>query len=163
MLITLARIWRKVGVKLAFLAVKFLCIGRGVTLNGNIGPLRRIFCVYFQPLIKAWFGVWLNRIGRAFRFAHATINAFVGMDNQHVFAFIEAIHRANFHAIHIFTFNAIFSDDVGHDFPVLLRWESHSGVKLRMHPLFRHLNLRITALHWGRALVFQPGPALLPL
>jgi hypothetical protein len=36
------------------------------------------------------------------------------MDDQHVFAFIEAVHRADFDTIHEFAFDAGFGDDVGH-------------------------------------------------
>jgi hypothetical protein len=36
------------------------------------------------------------------------------MDDQHVRAFIEAVDRTNFHAVHIFALDAIFRDDVGH-------------------------------------------------
>jgi hypothetical protein len=37
------------------------------------------------------------------------------MDNQHVFALVEAIYGANFHAVGIFALDAILCDDVGHD------------------------------------------------
>jgi hypothetical protein len=36
------------------------------------------------------------------------------MDDQHVFAFVEAVHRTHLHAIHEFALNAAFVDDVGH-------------------------------------------------
>src|SRR5205085_10721726 len=43
------------------------------------------------------------------------IDAFVGVDDQHVLAFVEAIHRAHFDAVHVLAADAGFSDDVGHD------------------------------------------------
>jgi hypothetical protein len=36
------------------------------------------------------------------------------MNDEHVFALVEAIHGANFDAIHVFTSDAIVVDDVGH-------------------------------------------------
>jgi hypothetical protein len=36
------------------------------------------------------------------------------MDDQHVLALVEAIHRADFNAIGIFAFDAGFRDDVSH-------------------------------------------------
>jgi hypothetical protein len=37
------------------------------------------------------------------------------MDHEHIFALVETIHGANFDAIHIFAFDAVFDDDIGHD------------------------------------------------
>jgi hypothetical protein len=50
----------------------------------------------------------------AFGDAHTAVDAFVGMNDEHVFAFIEAIDRAYFHAIGVFAFDAIVGDDIGH-------------------------------------------------
>jgi hypothetical protein len=36
------------------------------------------------------------------------------VDHQHVFANIEAVHRTDFHTIHVFAVDAIFGDDIGH-------------------------------------------------
>jgi uncharacterized ferritin-like protein (DUF455 family) len=36
------------------------------------------------------------------------------MDHEHVLAFVEAVHRTDFHAIHILALDAIFRDDIGH-------------------------------------------------
>jgi hypothetical protein len=36
------------------------------------------------------------------------------MDDQHVVALVETVHRANLNAIGIFAFDAGFSDDVSH-------------------------------------------------
>src|SRR5580698_11167843 len=41
------------------------------------------------------------------------------MDNQHVLAFIEAIHRTHLHTIHVFASDADFSNDKGHYAPKL--------------------------------------------
>jgi hypothetical protein len=36
------------------------------------------------------------------------------MDDQHVLALIEAIHGADLDAVHVFAFDAIIVDDIGH-------------------------------------------------
>jgi hypothetical protein len=36
------------------------------------------------------------------------------MDHEHVLALVEAVHRADFHAIHILALDAVFRDDIGH-------------------------------------------------
>ena len=59
-------------------------------------------------------GVGLDGVGGAFRLAHAAIDAFVRMDDQHVLALVEAVYRADLNAIGIFAFDAGFSDDVSH-------------------------------------------------
>jgi hypothetical protein len=50
------------------------------------------------------------------------------MDDQHVLALVEAVHRADFNAIGIFAFDAGFSDDVSHpklrNGPILSGWRS---------------------------------------
>ena len=105
------------GFKLAFNTIKLFGSFRRITLDRDVWPFWRIFRVNLQPLVEAWLGVWLDRVSWAFRLTNAAVNAFIGMDNQHVFAFVKAIHGANFHAIHIFAFDAVFSDDVGHGVP----------------------------------------------
>lgn len=112
--ITFARFSREVLVELAVFALMLISIGGSVLLGGDIGPFRRKFGVQFQPLLKARFGVRQNRFGRAFGFANAAIDAFAGVDYQHVFAFVEAVDGANLDAIHEFTTDAGVSDDVGH-------------------------------------------------
>jgi hypothetical protein len=36
------------------------------------------------------------------------------MNDEHVLAFVEAVHRAYFHAIHVLALDATLVDDVGH-------------------------------------------------
>ena len=117
--VALARIRREIGVKFAGLAFKFLGIGRCLALDGDIGPFGSVFSVQLQPLLKARLGIGLDCISGAFRLTHAAIDAFIGVNDQHVFAFVETIHGADFHAIHIFALDAVFIDDVGHGDPKL--------------------------------------------
>jgi hypothetical protein len=36
------------------------------------------------------------------------------VDHQHVFADIEAVHRTDFYAIHVFAVDAILADNISH-------------------------------------------------
>jgi hypothetical protein len=39
------------------------------------------------------------------------------MDDEHVLALVEAVHRADLDAIHILALDAVLGDDVGHGDP----------------------------------------------
>ena len=91
-----------------------LGVGRGGLLGGDIRPALGILGVERQPLLEPWLGVRLDRLDRAFRLAHTTINAFVGMDDEHVLAFIEAVDRTYLYTVHQLALDATFIDDVGH-------------------------------------------------
>jgi hypothetical protein len=56
----------------------------------------------------------INCFCRAFWFAECAVDAFVGVNNEKVRAFVKAIYRADFYAICIFTFDAIFTNDKCH-------------------------------------------------
>src|SRR6185437_14474391 len=105
---------RKIFLELAFDPFEFLGISRGILLLGDIRPGLGVLGVYFEPLLQCRFGVGLDRVGRAFRLTYAAIDAFVRVDDEHVFAFVKAVHRADFDAVGIFALNAGFSDDVSH-------------------------------------------------
>src|SRR5262249_52467475 len=91
-----------------------LGVGRGFLFAGDIGPDFRVIRVEFEELLQARLGVGLDRVYRAFRFADATIDAFVGVDDEHVLALVETVHAEHLDAIHVFALNAFFVDDVGH-------------------------------------------------
>jgi len=92
----------------------FLRIGRRFLLGGDVRPGLGEFRVDTQPLLRAWLGVGLDRVHWAFGFADTAIDAFVRVDHKHIFALVEAIHGADLHAVHVFAFDAIVVDDVGH-------------------------------------------------
>ena len=91
-----------------------LGVGRGVLFGRDVGPDLGEFRVDTQPLLDARLGIGLDRIDRAFRLANPAIDAFIGVDDQHVFALVEAIYRADLDAVRVFAFDAIVVDDVGH-------------------------------------------------
>jgi hypothetical protein len=66
---------------------------------------------FFEPRLD----VGKDRFRGAFRLADTAVDAFVRVDYQHVVAFVEAVDRADLHAIHVFATNAIVGDDEGHD------------------------------------------------
>ena len=76
--------------------------------SGLVEPAGRV-------LVEARFRVGDDRFGGAFRFADTAINALVGVDDEHVLAFVEAIHRTYLHAIHIFALYAIVGNNISHE------------------------------------------------
>src|SRR5260370_40181185 len=58
--------------------------------------------------------VRLDRLGRAFRLADAAVDALVGVNDQHVGALVEAVHRADLHAVHVLTLYAVLDNHIGH-------------------------------------------------
>src|SRR5215208_3608044 len=111
--ITRARIWRK---KLEFvgLPVPLLPVGRWHFFDRNIWPDFRVFRIQRQPFLKPWFGISLDGIDGTFRFANATVDAFVRMDDEHILALVEAVHGAHSDAVHGFAANATLVHDIGH-------------------------------------------------
>src|SRR6476646_2200813 len=109
-----ARVGRKIFVVLAFLALVIVGVGRAVLLARDVRPIGRETRIELEPFFKPVLGIRKKRFGRAFRLAHAAIDAFVGVDDQHHFALVETIHWTNLDAIHVFAFDAGVGDDVGH-------------------------------------------------
>src|SRR5882762_4804491 len=110
----LARVLREELGELVFYALPFIGIRRRLALAGDIRPGGRIFAVQLEPFFGDGLAVRHDRLGGAFRFANAAIDAFIRVDDQHVLAFVEAIHRANFDAIHVLALDAGFGDDISH-------------------------------------------------
>src|SRR5437868_1092800 len=90
-----SRIRRKIFLELAFHTLEFLRVGRLVLLLGDVRPALGVLGVDLEPLLEPGLGVRLDGVGRAFRLAHAAVDAFVRMDHQHVLALVEAIDGAD--------------------------------------------------------------------
>ena len=114
LLITGARISGKMLLELIGDDFPFLRVGRRSLLGRDIGPRFCEFGVDTEPLLNAGLGVGLDRVDRAFRLANTAIDALIRMDDQHIFALVKAVDRADLDAIHVFTFDAIVVDDIGH-------------------------------------------------
>ena len=110
-LVALARIWREI-LKLIRLTFPFFGIYRRVAFDSYIGPGFCVISVELEPLLGSVLGVGLDRFDRTFRLTYPTIDAFVGMDDEHVFALVETIDGANLHAIHQLALDAGFIDDI---------------------------------------------------
>ena len=67
-----------------------------------------------QVPLEAGLRVGLDGLRRAFGLADAAIDALVGVDDEHVVALVEAIHRTHLDAVQVLALNAVFADDVGH-------------------------------------------------
>src|SRR5690606_9408585 len=76
----------EVPIELAFLALMLVGVGGRVLLLGDVRPFGGISGVELQPLFQPAFRVRQDRFGRAFRLAHAAVDAFAGIDHQHVLA-----------------------------------------------------------------------------
>src|SRR5665811_2567394 len=44
----------------------------------------------------------------------SAIDALFRVNDEHVFAFVEAIDRTHLHAVHVFALDAVVGDDIGH-------------------------------------------------
>src|SRR5581483_2623145 len=71
--------------------------------------------------------VSVDRIDGAFWNAHGAVDAFVGVDDQHVRPLFEAIHRADVDAVGVFALDAGFGNDVGHGSPRMRRLALERG------------------------------------
>src|SRR5262245_46054896 len=95
------------------LPLPLLRVRRGRFFDRNIWPDSCVFRIQRQPFLKPGFAISLDGIDGAFRFAYATVDAFVRMDDEHVLALVEAVHGAHLDAVHGFAANAAIVDDVG--------------------------------------------------
>ena len=111
---SIAFAWRRRKI-LAFIRLAFPLLRirwRGF-LYRDVGPGLGVFCVDAEPLFETGLGVRFDSLDRAFRFAHAAVDAFVRMNDEHVLAFVEAVHRSDFDAVHQLALDAAFINDVG--------------------------------------------------
>src|ERR1700689_4706451 len=91
--------WRKIFLELALHTLEILGVGRRFFLLGDVRPTLGIFGIHLEPLFQTGLGIGLDGIRRAFRFAPTAVDAFIGMDDQHVVTLVEAIHRTDLNAI----------------------------------------------------------------
>ena len=70
--------------------------------------------VELQPFVEPGLRVGFDGLDGALRLADAAIDAFVGVDDEHVLAFVKTVDRADLDAIHVFAADAGFGDDIGH-------------------------------------------------
>ena len=110
----LSRGFREVLFELSSLTIALVCLGKRVFLGDDHRPKLGILTIELDPFFGVWFGIRADSVCRALGFAHTAVDAFIGVDDQHVLAFVETIDRANLHAVGVFALNAGVVDDVGH-------------------------------------------------
>ena len=98
--------------ELVRLPLPLLPVGRGCFFDRNIWPDFRVFRIQRQPFINSWFGISFDGIDGTFRFADATVDAFVRVDDKHILALVEAVYGAHGDAVHGFAANAAIFDNV---------------------------------------------------
>jgi len=113
-LVPFTRVLAEIFGEFVGLADKGVGIGGRRLLGRDVGPSLGILSVDVEPTIEARLGVRLDGVDRAFRLADPAVDALVGMNDEHVLALVEAVHRTDFDAIGVFALDANFSDDVGH-------------------------------------------------
>ena len=98
------------------LAAPLVCIGRGRFLAADFWPFTRQVCINLEELLLIFGEIFFRHDGidRAFRHAQSAIDALFGVDYQEIWPLMEAFDGANFHAVGVFTFNAVFKDDERH-------------------------------------------------
>src|SRR5262249_60846307 len=97
MLIALAGLGREFRL-LAGLSFPLLGVFRRLALDRDVGPHLGVFGVQREPLLQAGLGIGLDGVDRTFRLAHPPINALVGVNDEHVLAFVADVESAYLHA-----------------------------------------------------------------
>ena len=82
----------------------------------DAGPVLGLLRVQRDQVVQAGGNVLLclDRLDRTLRDADRAVDAFIGVDDEHVRTFPEAIHRTDVHAVGVLAANAGFKDDVRH-------------------------------------------------
>jgi hypothetical protein len=62
-----------------------------------------------------------DRVDRAFGNTQRAVNAFIGVDDQHVGAFAKTIYRAHINAVGILALDAALDNNVSHSIPSGIR------------------------------------------
>jgi hypothetical protein len=112
--IAFARLRGEIFFELAGFPVMLFCAVGRIPFDGDVWPDLGIVGIKLQPGFKTRLGVGLDRFSRAFRLTDATVDTFVRMNDEHILAFVEAVHWTHFHAVHVFALDAVFDDDISH-------------------------------------------------
>src|SRR5215831_9556119 len=113
-LIPRAWLGREVLLEFVLLVAEIVRVRRCFLLGRDVGPGLGVLAIELQPLLKPRLGVGLDCVHRALRLTDPAVDAFVGVDDEHVLAFVEAVDWAHFHAVRELALDAVLVDDVGH-------------------------------------------------
>ena len=111
--VALTGIGREELLELVRNAVELFGISGRFAFDRDVWPNGRVFGIELEPALKSGLGVGEYGFGRTFRLAHAAVDALVGMDDEHVLAFIEAVDRTHLHAVHVFALDAVVGHHIG--------------------------------------------------
>src|SRR4029077_16206924 len=106
LILAFARFFAEILFEFVFFVLERVGIGGRLALAGDVRPVAGQAAGELQPLLQTLFRIGQDRVGRAFGFTHAAIDAFVWIGEKHVLALVEAIHGANFHAVHVLALDA---------------------------------------------------------
>jgi hypothetical protein len=107
--------------QLVWNTIPFRRIWGWIFLNGNVGPHISQFGIQLKEYLLACGNFVFSEDGIywALRLAKGAVNAFVGVNNQKVRAFIKAVYRADFYTVCVFALNAVVANNKGHGLPLL--------------------------------------------
>jgi hypothetical protein len=111
--VSLPGVRRKTLLELSGHAIEFFRIRRRLALDRDVRPDQRIVGIQLEPALEAGLGVREDRLSWAFGLAHTAVDALIGVNDEHVLALVEAVDRADFHAIHVLALDAVVGDDEG--------------------------------------------------
>src|SRR5262249_7795177 len=98
-------------------------IERRRSLRDDVRPQRGVLVIKIEPAgLGSRDGVWKNCFGRALWHANAAVDALVWVNDEHILTEIEAVDGADLDAIHVFAFDAVVGDDMGHHSASRARW-----------------------------------------
>jgi hypothetical protein len=112
--VALTGLWREILLILPFLAFMLIGICRCFAALGDVWPRSGEIVVQLKPLLKTAFRIGENCLGGAFRLTDTAIDAFTGIDDQHVLALIETVHGADFDTVHVLALDAGLGHHISH-------------------------------------------------
>src|SRR5262249_46453842 len=85
-----------------------------LALGHDVWPFPGELSIQGEPGLHPRLAAGPDGVNAACRLALAAVDAFVGMNDEHALALVEAVHGADLHAVHVLAVNAVVVDDVGH-------------------------------------------------
>ena len=101
----------------AWLVFPVFGICRRIFLNSDDRPNGRKFGIEFEIWLVFGLHVFFgnNGVDRAFGLTKRAVDAFFRVDNEVIWSFVEAVHRTYLDTICVLAFDAVLSNDEGHD------------------------------------------------
>src|SRR5690242_1116142 len=87
-LVPRARLGGEVLLELVLFVAEIIRVRRCFLLGRDVGPGLGVLPIELQPLLKPRLGVGLDRIHGALRLTDPAVDAFVGVDDEHILALV---------------------------------------------------------------------------